>query len=755
MKLNTQTTSLIVGLFCYLGLAQSPAMAKDLIPNEITIIYGMTKHVLKTPTSHREKKGKIYKEYALPEATGLRLELIASQTLNKETRCELILHGPKTLTANLTVQVPNAINMSSTTQYPRAGGTLGVSGKATGLAYIYAGTIGAYQGTLSLPMISSQIGAHKWVVMADPYFSTLFTKNTIEWTYLRNAGLEGGVERRTIIWSRYTGDIDATITHYYTRMLPEIQAGPEWLHSIAMVDYDYMSDEGKGWYNDIDALTESLSREDRGKVALSLHGWYDWVGEYAFNAKTKKLKKSWTAFGQQRPEPVFRSCTKQEMSIKEMHNRIEYAKSRGFRVVLYFADGVLVGSKTPLFNAAWSLSAGGWQGPDTHGVNHAMSPLVPDIRNFYKDYLAALLDEFGADIDAFVWDETYTIQKHMIGRGDYPGYADRALMTLVRELTLSVQKYNKVHNTSIAFLTSDSLGSWGTNQTAIVAHGTYQDAHLTPSSWQYGIHTNFRNSLWSCGWMMIRDWELLEFGVRNYQAPVAITNGFLDDTGFSELSPKWKKKVLDLFNWRKQFKTKFHTFTTAPPTLNTSRSSWDKPLSPSQRKRLREARTDKQLPPAEAGYYALRPYIPQKGEKNWALKSNNATATATSQYGAIYGPAGAVDGLNDTQWASENGKTFPQWIEIKFSETTEISTFVITSFYEHKWGIQNYEIQVWDTTSNEWSIIITEKKNRTECTRIHTLKKPSRTSRIRVVVTKGAPDNVARIIQFEAWGKNN
>ena len=40
--------------------------------------------------------------------------------------------------------------------------------------------------------------------------------------------------------------------------------------------------------------------------------------------------------------------------------------------------------------------------------------------------------------------------------------------------------------------------------------------------------------------------------MHQYQVPVAISNGWGDNAGFSELSPAMQQKVLALFQWRKQ-----------------------------------------------------------------------------------------------------------------------------------------------------------------------------------------------------------
>ena len=57
---------------------------------------------------------------------------------------------------------------------------------------------------------------------------------------------------------------------------------------------------------------------------------------------------------------------------------------------------------------------------------------------------------------------------------------------------------------------------------------------------------NWRNTLWSCCWWPVHKWKWIEFGVKNYQAPVAISNGWGDNTGFAAMSPEMQKKVLEL-----------------------------------------------------------------------------------------------------------------------------------------------------------------------------------------------------------------
>ena len=43
-----------------------------------------------------------------------------------------------------------------------------------------------------------------------------------------------------------------------------------------------------------------------------------------------------------------------------------------------------------------------------------MDPSVPGLRDWYRGYLKALLDEYAKDVDGFVWDETFYIPTNFI-----------------------------------------------------------------------------------------------------------------------------------------------------------------------------------------------------------------------------------------------------------------------------------------------------------------------------------------------------
>jgi hypothetical protein len=332
----------------------------------------------------------------------------------------------------------------------------------------------------------------------------------------------------------------------------------------------------------VDALTAALPRADRGKVFLCLHGWYDYLGRYCFDAKTAKLDQAWTAFGNAPNLQGHRTMTNPEglllevgftnhfpvaLTLAEVHRRLDHARARGFRAGLYFADGMNACDGLPDFDAARVLYWGGWQGPDTRGKTYCQNPLAPAVRAFFLNYADALLSEFGDSVDAFVWDETFHVPGGHRGSTNYPGCADRAFMRLVGEVTVRVQAYNRRHQRQLAFLTSDCIGPDNSDRVApyaLLAHGTYQDSHCRPDFWSYGLFPNYRNVQWSCDWWPVSTWRYVEFGARHYQTPAVISNGWGDDQGFSELSQAQRRQVLDLFRWRKAFRTRLKWLTAIP-----------------------------------------------------------------------------------------------------------------------------------------------------------------------------------------------
>lgn len=447
-------------------------------------------------------------------------------------------------------------------------------------AYKFAGTYeGGKAQLLAVPMVDeySEKGDLRLTFGSDPYFTSYFRlpfggkPGEFHCIFPERVGLMGR-EERTVFTGIHEGDARTAMSFFYQCALPDVKEGPDWLHDVAMNNYDYLSKNGAGWFADIDKLTEVIKPADRHKIFLALHAWYDLIGRYTYDHKTRSLDKKWVAFPSARspevqalgdapgewtlnywPKRAVSSLQPVEMTLADMHRRIRYAKGKGFRVGLYFADGLSgCTGLGPVEDPSMILTWGGWMGPDTKGKTYQQSPLHPAVRDFFKGYTEALLAEYGKELDGYILDETYFIDPGDMGTEVLRGYADRAMMTLVKELADLVAGYNP----NLCFFASDVIGVRHWNHKApyaLVAHATYQDSNNRPEAWSYGLFPNFRNTLWSCNWMPVTNFHWTEYGVETFDTPVVIANGSAgDDIGISEYTPQQLKKTLDLFERRKQ-----------------------------------------------------------------------------------------------------------------------------------------------------------------------------------------------------------
>jgi hypothetical protein len=439
----------------------------------------------------------------------------------------------------------------------------GIPGDGKIASYRCAGRSEKYAWDLALPLVIVTKGTNRNAVLTDPYFTSLFDEGFIRWTYPKEVGFEDAVEGRTIIEVEGVLDLDEAMSMYYQTVLKDVPPGPEWMKDIAMISYDYMSDNGKGWYNDIDTLVTLIPRADRRKVALCLHGWYDVVGRYCYNDKTGQLDETWV----NRIRGI-------ELSLVDLHHRINYARERGFIVLMYFADGVLSSKGLPDFDPEDVLEEGGWNGPDVVGGPYHRNIIRPHAADFYRRYAKALFTEFAPEVSGFVWDETFYIQIGTLGTRKFPGYLDRAQMRLIKEIA------GILHSVAPdkAFFTSDCIGeTTGTGDVppyALLADGCYQDSWNEPSYWSYGIFSNYRNVIWSCNWRPLTNFRYTVFGVYAYHTPVVFTNGWEDDKGFSEMTRAERSDFIKLFNYRKQFRTNLKGLVVLPPYFETQLPLW-------------------------------------------------------------------------------------------------------------------------------------------------------------------------------------
>lgn len=411
---------------------------------------------------------------------------------------------------------------------------------------------------LALPTMLVDCGGDLAIALsADANFSVLYQcvndQNAISGSLCyRYAGTRvpiKGTERRSFgVWisgaDEKGGAFERAVDAFFRMMLPDVCPGPAWLHMVAMVDYDYLSDGGNGWERDVNELARILTPEERSRVALCFHGWYDAIGAYCYDEMGHRMKEEWTAMARTR---------KVQLTQEEVKRRLRLARSQGFRVLMYFADGLLQDSGVPQYRPDWDFrdSAGnritGWQGPDTFGMTYARNPAHPQVIEWYKDYLDAMLRTYGPDVDGFVWDETFYIRTGAATQSPEPAYADRAMMALVKSLTAQVEAFDGQK----VFLASDDVGLIANVPGyAMMGDGTFQDSWCQPSAWSYGLFPNWRNTLWSCNWKPITNFHYTRWGVEHFGVPVAISNGWEDDKGPSEWSPAERESILALFRKR-------------------------------------------------------------------------------------------------------------------------------------------------------------------------------------------------------------
>lgn len=351
-------------------------------------------------------------------------------------------------------------------------------------------------------------------------------------------------ERRTSVLVFHRDGVDGMLRGFYDT-IPNIAPGAAWIHDIQLNYYDYLAGGGRGWFDDLKALAGKIPPAGRKSVVVCLHGWYDYLGRYCFDRKTGKLIDKWIAFPRTRKTP---------MSKTEIHKRIRFAKQLGFRVVLYFADGLNSDSAMPDYPKDWVFKdergnmRKGWTGPST-GRTYTLDPSNPEVRRFFVSYAEALLEEYGREIDGLNWDEThYITQERLSKRGKALSYADRDFMTLVSEITQRVGQWRK-HNPDLVFLTSDNLGCYGRGHVpyALVSHGTYQDSAMNPAGWPPGLPANYRNCLWSCNWFPIRNRDRNRIAPEYYGLPQGLSNGYGDNVGPAQMKPDMLDEVIQRF----------------------------------------------------------------------------------------------------------------------------------------------------------------------------------------------------------------
>jgi hypothetical protein len=486
------------------------------------------------------------------EARAGRLHLVVEGELGAE----------KPLSADVRVRIPFQMEgvPPSAVVLPLRNGVVAAqeTSKSAG-AFWHLGRGSSRDGSqLALPLVSLKLEGNESLSIArDPYAGMQFRIQepgrkekekrfgfTCETCYAATL-LRGAREKWTMVLALHPDAVEQSFETFYAT-IPDIHAGPAWVHDIRLNYYDYIADAGQSLEPDLNELARRIPEKFRKHVVVCLHGYYDYVGRYSFNQKTGRIDDAWKSYDER--------ARLMSVTRDELRRRLRLVKSLGFRSALYFADALGYEDAFPEFNKDWiwrdergaPVPWWYWQKrPDSAGhKNYSLDPSNPRVRQWFVEYTRALITEFGRDMDALVWDETHCINQGDVaatGAGIVP--ADRAMMRLVADITREVQKGWSV-NPDLAFLLSDNIDAFKLGARvpfALVAHGTWQDSGCAPQAWAPGLLPNFRNCLISCNWSPVTNREWNRIAVEKYGLPQGLSNGYGDQLGPS----KMPKEVLD------------------------------------------------------------------------------------------------------------------------------------------------------------------------------------------------------------------
>jgi hypothetical protein len=162
---------------------------------------------------------------------------------------------------------------------------------------------------------------------------------------------------------------------------------------------------------------------------------------------------------------------------------------------------------------------------------------------------------------------------------------------------------------------------------------------------------------------------------------------------------------------------------------------------------------------------------PLAGRINVARASNGGTGSASSIYGASYGPAGAINGDrkglnwgNNGGWNDGTQNASPDWIEVDFAGMKlieEVNVFSMQDSYTSPsdptptmtftlWGLRTFEVQYW--TGASWATIPGATITGNNLVWRKFTFAAITTTKIRVNITAALNGN-SRVIELEAWGR--
>ena len=433
---------------------------------------------------------------------------------------------------------------------------------------------------LALPFCMFETSDELWLLGVDACFSCAITVHgskeiAIDWIYAGAAGPHD--ETREFLLCRVASPAEA-LEKWHAWARRDMPQSPDWLRHIAFQNYDYLSNNGDGWFADIDSACGIFETpQERERAMFTLHGWYGQIGRYAYDPESDSLEESWEAMPlAQKPEFLqfdngvaesatgvgaaayrWRNLRKYHpvpMTWAGMRERLAHAKNKGFRTCLYILTGMQYpGAKEPGVAEGTALDIGTplWKGPDNFGPTHLRNPLHPDVRKWALGYTKALIGKVGDLCDAFVVDETYYIPAGAMGPAACPGYADRAQLTLLREMHALCREHD------IALLAADQLGlpldfvDKRSFPYSLGCDGIYQDSAQWPDVYDAVRFPCWGRAALICNWAPKSNLLLQERAILKHGADLAWSNGsFGDDTGLGDLDAETYGKVKALWKLR-------------------------------------------------------------------------------------------------------------------------------------------------------------------------------------------------------------
>ena len=619
--------------------------------------------------------------------------------------------------------------------YPRAAGAVDqhpLTDDATSTA-----ALSADEPVLALPMV--QVGGPGWrcAVMADPAGGAHFAVRAL------GGGVSGAVSyysaartvaltslSRTFAWRLQTGNVarrpfDGAL-EAYAPLIGAAPPPPDWPRQVALVhvvDFDALTTAPEAG---LARLAGWLDPAERARVAVVFRHWGGAIFPYGFDQSRGAFDRAWLIPGAARPR---------WMTPAALRQTLHAARALGFRVLLAMGEGLAADSATPFFPADWALRGSKGEllrtpraGLQPYGPLALLNPADPRVAQWMRDYADALLAEFGKELDGLIYGGAWRIPSGAAVAQPRPAWADAAQLALVRDLRARVKAFSP----ELILLTTDNPGH-GRAPYALAADGALNESEFSPDAAARGLIPCAHGVLWDSSRAAAQRFPSAVWCARALGLPLMVGGAGLDPAAWTKYQ---RDRVLKAFG-----------------ELRERSGAEDRALY-------------LQHDPAEAlkcapDHADAGDTVPQPapGELNWAADAR--TSVSASSQVPLHPAVAAIRPAGVVGWCSDSSHTLPEWLALDFGAPRPLNRFVIHNFQNSlsttatagNLGLTRYSIQGWDEEKEAWNSVIVIDQPQAVRTRVHALKSPLTTRRVRLLVSDVASlDGVARVAGFEAWG---